>query len=330
MQKRLLGKTGISVSEIAFGGVEIGLPYGIGVKSADDMLSVSEAVRLLRTAVDSGINFFDTARLYGESENIMGQAFTEIRDKVVICTKCRHITNPDGSLPAERELKNIIESSLDESLTLLRTDYVDVLMLHQATSAILNDDTVPVIFADLKKKGKIRATGISTYTVGETERAIASGTWDVIQLPFNLIDQRQKELFPVAKKAGVGLVIRSVLLKGLLSNKGKNLHPALADVENHIKNYERLCENSSIPLGEVQGGASSCPLSTLAVKFVLSFPEIASALVGIDNFEYLKQAIEAANGEYFSEYKMELAGKLAYPNPEFINLPYWDKMNWLK
>ena len=318
MKKRPLGKTGINVSEIAFGGVEIGLPYGIGVKSAADMLPEAEAIRLLRTAVDSGVNFFDTARLYGESEKIMGKTFVGIRDKIVICTKCRHFINQDGSLPSERELKTIIESSLDESLALLQTDYVDVLMLHQATTAILNDKTIPEIFAKLKKEGKIRATGVSTYSAEETKLAIDSGAWNVIQLPFNLMDQRQKELFPLAEQRGVGLVIRSVLLKGLLTGKGKNLHPALADVENHIKKYDRLLEDVSYPL------------STLAVKYVLSFPEIAAALVGIDSFEYLKQSLDAANGTYLNENKLKLANELAYPDPEFINLPHWDKMNWLR
>ena len=90
MIKRTLGNTGIHVSEIAFGGVEIGVPYGIGVKSAADMLSVKEAINLLHTAIDSGINFFDTARMYGTSENIMGNAFKSRRSEVVIATKCRH------------------------------------------------------------------------------------------------------------------------------------------------------------------------------------------------------------------------------------------------
>ena len=84
MNKRMLGQTGIQVSEIAFGGVEIGLPYGIGIKSKADMPSQEESVRLLHTAVDSGINFFDTARMYGLSESIMGNAFKDRRNQVVM------------------------------------------------------------------------------------------------------------------------------------------------------------------------------------------------------------------------------------------------------
>jgi aryl-alcohol dehydrogenase-like predicted oxidoreductase len=318
MKKRPLGKTGIAVSEIAFGGVEIGMPYGIGVKSAADMLSETDAIRLLRTAVNSGVNFFDTARLYGESEKIMGKAFKGMRDSVVISTKCKHIANHDDGLPPEPELKALIESSLDESLASLQTDYVDVFMLHQAASDILNNEAIPAVFDSLKKKGKIRATGISVYTPEETELAVNSGAWDVIQLPFNLMDQRQKEFFPLAEKKGVGLVIRSVLLKGLLSDRGKSLHPALAAVEKHMENYARLLEGVSYPL------------STLAVKFVLSFPEITAALIGIDSFEYLEQSLDAANGDYLDKNKLESAEKTAFPDPEFINLPVWDQMNWLR
>jgi aryl-alcohol dehydrogenase-like predicted oxidoreductase len=77
MNKRLLGQPGMQVSELAFGGVEIGLPYGIGIKSTADMPAREESGRLLHTAVDSGINFFDTARMYGLSESIMGNAFQD-------------------------------------------------------------------------------------------------------------------------------------------------------------------------------------------------------------------------------------------------------------
>ena len=318
MIKRQLGKTGIKVSEIAFGGVEIGMPYGIGVKSKEDMLPYHDAIKLLQEALDSGINFFDTARMYGESERIMGEAFRYRRDEVVVATKCRHFLDKDGNLPPPKELKTIIESSLHESLDALHSDYVDIFMLHQANTAILNHEDIANTFENLKKEGKIRATGASTYTFEETALAINKGCWDVIQLPFNMVDQRQKELFPEAYGKGIGLVIRSVLLKGLLSDRGKNLHPALADVEKHIARYDSLLTNETYPL------------STLAVKYVLSFPEVSAALVGIDSFSYLNQSIDAADGRYLDENKLKRAKELAYPDASFIDLPYWSKMNWLK
>ena len=318
MEKRLLGKTGIEVSEVAFGGVEIGIPYGIGVKTATDMLSETDAIKLLHNAIDSGINFFDTARIYGDGESIMGEAFRGFRNKVIIATKCRHLRDEDGSLPKNSKLTDLIKASLNESLKALQTDYVDIFMLHQTDLQILRNETISTIFLDLKKEGKFRATGVSTYTTEETKKAIETGAWEIIQLPFNLMDQRQETLFSLAEKERVGIVIRSVLMKGLLSDRGKGLHPALEEVEGHIKCFDELLVDVSYNL------------ATLATKFALSFPEVSSVLVGIDRPEYLHKSLQAANGIYLDNNKLARAKELSYPDPVFLNLPHWDKMNWLR
>ncbi|MGV8090494.1 MAG: aldo/keto reductase [Mangrovibacterium sp.] len=318
MIKRSLGKTGIAVSEVAFGGVEIGIPYGIGVKSATDMLSEQEAIRLLHAATDSGINFFDTARMYGNSERIMGKAFKDRRDQVVLSTKCRHLRDHEGNLPSGPELRETIETSLHESLDALQTDYADIFMLHQADVEILENEKISDIFSELKKEGLCRATGVSTYTPEETKKAIGTGAWDMIQLPFNLMDQRQEAFFAAASEKGIGIVVRSVLLKGLLSDRGKGLHPALKKVEDHITCYNELLEGCGYDL------------STLATKFALSFPEVSAVLVGIDRMEYLDQSLQAANGSYLDSVRLSKARELAYPDPGFLNLPWWDKMNWLR
>ena len=317
MNKRSLGQTGISVSEIAFGGVEIGLPYGIGVKSKDDMLSESEAIYLLHSAIDSGINFFDTARMYGASESIMGRAFKDRRDRIVICTKCRHFRDDHGNLPDSGKLKDIIETSLNESLTALQTEFIDVCMLHQADLEILGNDTVANTFLNKKKQGVIRATGVSTYTVEETKMAIDCGVWDVVQLPFNLMDQSQEVLFSLAAQRGVGIMVRSVLFKGLLSERGRNLHPALKDVEAHLKSYKELFSES----------ASDLP--TLATKFALAFEQVSSVLVGIDRMAYLQKALTAADGIYLNKKTLSRAKELRYADPQFLDLVKWDRMGWL-
>lgn len=318
MQKRKLGNTGIEISEIAFGGVEIGVPYGIGVNSKEDMLSEIDAVELLNYAVDSGINFFDTARMYGNSENIMGAAFKNRRKEVVLATKCRHLLDSNGNLPPDLQLKGIIEKSLNESLEALQTDYVDVFMLHQANMKILENETIAKVFSELKDQGLFRASGVSTYISEETQKAIEAGCWNMMQLPFNLMDQRQGDLFEQASQKGIGIIVRSVLLKGLLSDRGKNLHPALRNVENHIKLYNDLLKGTDYDL------------PAFATKFALSFPEVASVLVGIDKKDYLDQSLETADGIYLDKNKLNRVKQLAYPEPEFLNLPYWDRMNWLR
>ncbi|WP_316814379.1 aldo/keto reductase [Pedobacter heparinus] len=317
MKKRELGRTGIEVSEIAFGGVEIGIPYGIGVNNHTDMLSKAEAVALLRKALDKGINFFDTARLYGESESIMGEAFEGMRDNVVLATKCRHFKQEDGSIPPYAKLKAIIEDSLQESLIHLKTDYVDVFMLHQADLQILENTDVISIFKKLKQSGKIRAIGSSTYSEEETRVSIEKG-WDLIQLPFNLMDQRQASNFKLAETSGAGIVIRSVLMKGVLSDKGRNLHPALYNVESHIEKYKKLLSEG------IQ------ELSSLATKFALSFSGISAVLVGIDRPAYLDKAIQTVSGKLLNQDELESATLLAYPDPEFLDLPKWDRLGWLK
>lgn len=316
MEKRQLGNTGIAVSEIAFGGVEIGLPYGIGVNGEADMLPEKDAINLLHKAVEKGFNFFDTARMYGVSEERMGKAFRHCRNDIVLATKCRHFRLADGSLPDDHSIRETIRTSVRESLQVLQTDYIDLYMLHQADSEILNRTVIAEEMLKLKESGVVRAIGVSTYKTEETKKAIESDVWNVVQLPFNLMDQQQSDLFELAAGCGVGIVVRSVLLKGLLSTRGTGLHEALQPVEQHIKKYDSLLEQESLP--------------TMAVKFALSFPQVSSVLVGIDKEEYLLQSLNAADGVYFNAGKLQRAKQLAYPDPAFLDLPYWDKMGWLR
>lgn len=318
MKKRILGKTGIEVSEIAFGSVEIGMPYGIGVESRKDMLPEKGAIELLHKAFDSGINFFDTARMYGNSEQIIGKAFKQRRNEIVICTKCRHIRNQNGELPKKEEIAEIILDSFKESLQALQTDSIDVYMVHQVDKDILENEEIANVFMRLKREGGIKATGVSTYTIEETKKAIELGIWDVVQLPFNLMDQRQSSLFEQMQQQSIGIVVRSILLKGLLSDRGKNLHPALKDVEEHIEKYGNLLDRVNLSLPE------------LAIKFGLSYPEVSAVLVGLDKIAYLNQTLKAVNGIYLNGEELKEAKSLSYPDPAFLNLPYWDKMNWLK
>lgn len=316
MRYSALGNTGISVSEIAFGGVEIGLPYGPGIRSEKEMLNEKEAINLLRNALDKGINLFDTARMYGKSEELMGMAFRGIREKVILCSKCRHLRDASGQLPDSAHLADMIRQSLKESLEALHTDYLDILMLHQADLEILQHETVCRVFQDFQKEGSVRAIGASTYSVAESETAIRSGIWQVVQLPFNLLDQRQEAVFGMAADQGVGLLVRSVLLRGMLSERGRHLQAPLAEIEAHISKYTDWAKNHQMELPE------------FATRFVLAQPQVAAVLVGIDKQEYLDKAVETAERGPISGPLLE--GAIPFPNPEFIDIPYWDRMGWLE
>ena len=169
----------------------------------------------------------------------------------------------------------------------------------------------------IKKKGFIRATGVSTYTLEESEMAINSGVWDVIQLPFNLMNQTQEAIFSLAADKGIGVMVRSVLFKGILSEKGRNLHSELKDVEQHIKLYEELYTHSV------------SDLASLAIKFALSYDQVSSVLVGIDRMDYLQKSLVVADGIYMDNETLLRARELQYPDPQFLDLSKWDKRGWL-
>jgi len=318
MNRRKLGRTEIEVSEISFGGVEIGRPYGIGIESEADMVTETEAVKLLQAALDKGINFFDTAHAYGESEVIMGRAFAGLRDKVVICTKCKPLLDDNDQMLPPNKIARAISESCKQSLRDLRTDYLDVYMVHSANLAVLENEQVAELFTQYKQKGHVRSIGVSVYTVEETIKAIETGIWDVIQLPLHLMDQRQAQAFSLARQHGVALVARSVLFKGILTNRSQDLHPALHAVREHRNKYNEFLSETAPTL------------SDLAVKFTLSFKEIASVLVGIDRMEYLQKAVEVADGHYLNAQTFAQVRDLEYPDLDFLDLTDWRKKGWLK
>jgi aryl-alcohol dehydrogenase-like predicted oxidoreductase len=172
--------------------------------------------------------------------------------------------------------------------------------------------------AKYKKQGLVKSVGISTYTPKETIQAIENDVWDVVQLPFNLMDQRHGEFFNLAAQNGTAIVVRSALFKGILTEKGQNLHPALKSVEEHRNAYKLLSEKTGLNL------------SDLATKFVLSYNQVSSVLVGIDRMQYLQKALYVADGKYFDRNLLSEIQDLAYPEPEFLNLRKWNSKGWLK
>ncbi len=315
MKKNILGRTGIEVSELSFGAVCIGMPYGIdaGAQMPDDNYFVS----LLNTSLDKGFNFFDTARGYGKSERLIGTAFANKRPDVVICTKPEHIMPEQLKSLDYSEINAIINGSLRTSLQNLETDYVDVLMSHNGLLEYQRNKSFVKSLDDMKQRGLTKSLGISVYSVEESLEAINSGIWDVIQLPFNLMDQRQAEVFELASEKDVGIVVRSVLFKGILADNRRALHTELKAIDEHCELYRELLDDDTKTLSE------------LATKFVLSQKGISSVLVGIDKFEYLEQALIVTGGKCLSKTVLSQAKKMAYPYPEFLNLQKWSREGWL-
>jgi len=316
MRLRPLGNTGILVSEISFGCVELGIPYGIGVKNAADMLPETDAIQLLQGALDQGLNFFDTAPAYGSSESLLGQAFADRRERAVICTKAPHAAADPEMLEQPDQLRQVLTEALTNSLRKLRTDYVDLYMLHRATEGALRSPALVGILREFQEKGMIRAFGASTYPGGTTGTALATGDWAVLQIAIHAMDRREEPYLQAAIEAGVGIVARSVLFKGILTDRGRHMHPALAAVAAH---RQRLLDTLPDGVG----------LARAATQYILGLPGISSVLLGIDRVEYLQQAVATTAAVPMSNGTRHAWDALPYPDPDFLDLPAWDRKGWL-
>lgn len=197
MQTFKLGKTGIETNKNAFGALPI------------QRISDEAAVALLRKAYENGMTFFDTARMYSDSEHKVGLAFEGMREKVIIATKT-------GAQNAEGFWKD-----LETSLTNLKTDYIDIYQFHNPAFCPKPGDESGLYDAALqaKEQGKIRHIGITNHRLAVAHEAIDSGLYETLQFPFcYLATDKDIELVEKCKAADMGFIAMKALSGGLITN----------------------------------------------------------------------------------------------------------------
>lgn len=197
MQMVTLGKTGLTVSKNGFGALPI------------QRISKKDAVYLLQKAFYNGINYFDTARMYTDSEEKMGAAFSYTRDKIIISTKT-------GAQNAEGFWKDL-ETSLRE----LQTDYIDIYQFHNPAFCPKPGDESGLYDAILeaKKQGKIRHIGITNHRLSVAKEAIESGLYETMQFPFSyLAGEPEMEIVDMCRKENMGFIAMKGLSGGLITN----------------------------------------------------------------------------------------------------------------
>ena len=197
MKNIVLGKTGINTPQNAFGALPI------------QRVSDEEAVRLLRTAYEGGMTYFDTARYYSDSEHKLGLAFEGMRDKIFIATKT-------GATTAEGFNKDL-ETSLRE----LNTDYIDIYQFHNPAFCPRPGDESGIYDAMLKAKeeGKVRHIGITNHRLAIANEAVDSGLYETLQFPFSyLADAKDIALVKKCKESNVGFIAMKALSGGLITD----------------------------------------------------------------------------------------------------------------
>ncbi len=313
MRYRQLGKTDLRPSELSLGTVALGMTYGLDAGSQGAAPPAdSEAVALIHHAIDRGVNFFDTARAYGRSEELLGKALRDRRHNVLVATK---ITCPgtDGVGLAGRELAAQMTASLQTSLRLLGTDYVDLLLLHSASSAVLENGAAIALLKRFQEQGKARYIGASTYGAFAPRIAIEQGV-DALQVAFNILDQRlAEELLPRAQAAGTGIIARSVFLKGALSPRAVYLPARLAPLKAQSRAVARAAAALSPPL----------TVQAAALKFVLAQEAITTALVGTRDIAELEASLEAARAPGWSAAVVERFRPLRCHRSDLLDPSAW-------
>ena len=254
MRRKTLGRTNLEISELSLGTVELGLDYGIDAIRPSE----GEACDLLHFALDRGINLIDTARAYGDAERIIGRALEHRRHEYVLISKVL----PHPGQPAE------VRSQVETSLATLRTDHVDVMMIHCRVGQVLPDSETLEQLDKLRQEGKIRFIGSSVYGPEAATAAVDCGWFDCIEVGYSALDRRiETQMLALAEAKGIGVIARSVLLKGALSERYLLLPEALHSLKECIRQ-----------LAQLAGSASRLP--ELAYRYVCSGPLPHSALIG--------------------------------------------------
>ncbi|WP_419703190.1 aldo/keto reductase [Promicromonospora sp. NFX87] len=292
MQYRNLGRTGIKVSPYALGAMMFG-----AVGNPDH----EESIKIIHKALDSGINFVDTADFYshGESEEIVGKALKGRRDDVVLATKV-HLPMSDDPNHRGNSRRWII-AEVENSLRRLGTDYIDLYQIHRPDPETDVEDTLAAL-TYLINSGKVRAIGSSTMPAAEIVQAqwVAERRglerFRAEQPPYSILNRGiERDVLPVAQQYGMGTLVWSPLAGGLLTGryrKGQenDTHRAQFGME-HLRDEERLdVVEQLIPVAQDAG----VPLNHLAMAFTIAHPGVTSAIIGPRTMEHLDSALAGA------------------------------------
>ncbi|MEO3884460.1 aldo/keto reductase [Nonomuraea sp. B5E05] len=283
MHYRTLGRTGIKVSPYALGA----LMFATSVGNPDP----GDSARIIHKALDAGINFIDTADVYGDSEEVVGKALKGRRDNVVLATK---VSRPMGDDPNQQGAsRRWIMTAVENSLRRLRTDHIDLYQIHRPDPATDIEETLSAL-SDLIRSGKVRAIGTSSMPASDmveaqwvAERRVLA-RFHTDQPPYSLLDRGiEREVLPVAQRHGMGTLVWAPLGQGLLTGrvrKGRPNELRRAGFFRHLNDERRLdVVERFVSLAEEAG----LPLTHLAMAFAIAHPGVTSAIVGPRTMSHL-------------------------------------------
>jgi len=309
MQYRQLGRTGYNVSAISFGAWAIGGSWG----DVDD----GESYAALNKAVDLGVNFFDTADVYGDgrSERLLAELRRERSEEILIATKAGRRLDPHL---AEGYNRANLTAFVERSLKNLQTEALDLLQLHCPPSEVYYTPEVFSVLDDLVAQGKVRHYGVSVEKVEEGLKAIEYPGVETVQIIFNIFRQRPAELFfNQCQVKNVGILARVPLASGLLTGK---MTPKTKFAEDDHRNFNR--EGEAFDRGETFAGVdfetglkavdelrplvpAGASMVQLALRWILMFDAVTCAIPGAKRTSQVEQNLQSADLPPLSQETMQ-------------------------
>jgi aryl-alcohol dehydrogenase-like predicted oxidoreductase len=275
LETRPLGQTGLTVTRLGFGAMEVrGERIWDGRPVTDE-----QAATILQAVVDVGITFIDTANDYGRSEAYLGQFLADRRDQFALATKCGCTMVPAGDhdeTPHSWHRDHLL-ANIDDSLTKLRTDHVDLLQLHNPDVRDAEQHHVVDTLREIKESGKATHIGISA-TSPHLATYIEWGVFEAFQIPYSAMERRHENLITAAHEAGAGTIVRGGVARG---EPGQGLGSQDAWALWERANLDDL-------LGEGESRTA------WQLRFTLSHPAVDTIIAGTLNPKHLAENVAAA------------------------------------
>ncbi|RIW37356.1 aldo/keto reductase [Bacillus salacetis] len=327
MNYRELGNTGIKISEVSFGTWAIGGSWG---KTSD-----AEALKSLEYAIGQGVNFFDTADVYGDghSEELLAEATRGKEDEIYIATKfCRQ---GDIFDPANYSYEQV-KSYCEDSLRRLNREAIDLYQIHCPATEILRDGSVFEVLDRLKEEGKIRHYGVSVETVEEGLISLENPNVKSLQIIYNMFRQKPMEkLIPAANEKGAGLLVRLPLASGLLTGKFSKSHVFEEDDHRNFnengaafnvgETFAGLGFKKGVELADqlkwIAEGRNS--MASASLRWLLDQKDITAIIPGFKNLKQVQDNLSALETKPFSAEEQERIRRFYEENvEEYIRGPY--------
>ncbi len=317
MHYRTLGQTGLNISEVSFGSWAIGgtseaagTPWGWGEVPERD------AIAAVRRARELGVNFFDTADVYGDgrSEEMLGKALASDWDKVYVASKVGNVLR-DGQEAKDWSRLHIMRSC-EASLKRLKKDAIDLYQLHNPDLREIKNGDWPDTMEILQRQGKIRCYGVSIDLPEEAIAALERGKTQVIQLPYNALRlEMEAEVLPQAQKKNVGIIARVPLYYGILAGKfrpdttfPKDDHRSHTLPPETMRELVPRAERLRKPAGIASGDLAA--FGKWSLKFILAQPAVSAVIPGARNPQQAEKNCSASDGTPVPKEQVEAVRKM--------------------